>query len=264
MTLRLCVIGNSHAAAYQSAVKEQADRWPGLAITVIGLPKEHLPDLVVEDGHLVGKTDMARRKMQQLVNARKVDLRAFDMIAVVGNGVALSRAMKLHQSLRWSDLPSVRRAADLARMAQIMTSEAAFRAMLGADLVGTAGGRMVQMLRAKVSQPLLVLSQPRFNQRILRRGDFGSRAIIDAGDAPALSAMFDSTARDAFAAGGATFVPQSAHTIVQHLCTATAYCEGALRLSGDEDIKQPVKDVIHANAAYGAAMFDEIAAQFVK
>ncbi len=80
-----------------------------------------------------------------------------------------------------------------------------------------------------------------------------------AGDAPALSALFDEAAHLAAAAAGAGFVPQPAATIARHILTAPRFMLGANRLAQRPDLPQPPGDVMHANGAWGALMLDALA-----
>jgi hypothetical protein len=129
-------------------------------------------------------------------------------------------------------------------------------------LLDCLGGRALRILRRGTDLPILVASQPRPATRLQ---DLPGHALavltqaIKAGDARQVSTMFEDAADIVCAALEATFLPQPMQTIADYLLTKPAFTRGAIRLTKEGRYAQPVDDILHANAAYGALILDQVA-----
>jgi hypothetical protein len=239
-----------------------AARWPGLDIRFVGAHGELLLETAIRDGRLVPVTGAARAAFQRLNKLDDVDLSAFDGFAIAGCLMAMPQAAMVYRDLRWPDLPSLHRVPDLAEMPQLLVSRAAAQATLQAVLMRRLGPRFAMHLRSGTERPIWMLSQPRMSEAGLAPRATRLRSYVNAhhaGDGHALSSLFEEGAHAAAAAAGAVFLPQPQHTIAHHILTSRAFMQGAVRLAFQTDLPQPPEDVAHANAAYGAAVLDQIA-----
>lgn len=263
MTLRLCIFGNSHVAALREAWSVNPGRWPGVLAQFVGAHGDTLLQTEVRDGHLVPATDDARDNFARLGGVEKVDLAAYDALVIAGCLMAMPQAVLVHQSMRWTGLPSLARAADIATMKQAFVSHAAARASLCAILQGRLGPTFARHLRQGTATPLWITSQPRYSVDATTSDKAHLRpymAAIRMGDGPALSGLFEEAASRTAQATGATFIPQHRATIRKDMLTAVAYMRGAKRLSPKGNLPQPPEDFAHANARYGALVIDQIIA----
>ena len=259
---RVLFLGNSHLAAVREAWGLNPGRWPGLQATFLGAHKDLLLQSTVQDGQLVAATDNARTAFQRLNGVTGVDLRAADLVVICGCLVAALVAAGLWRDARWPGLPSLADEPDLAGLRPTLISAPAARAALAGMLEQRLGLKLARHLRAGHDGPILLASQPRVSAVVRRKPRPEVRALVQAlgaGDGPALSALFDTAAALAAARAGATWLPQPAQTIEAGLLTALPYIQGATRLTAAPGLAQPEDDITHANAAYGAAVLDQVA-----
>lgn len=259
---RLCVFGNSHIAALRAAWAADATRWPRLDLRFVGAHGDLLLGTRIQDGQLVPVSEATRTAFQRLSRVDQVDLSAFDGFVIAGCLVAMPQAAMVYRDLRWPGLPSLHKVPDLADMPHLLVSRAAAQATLEAVLTRRLGPRFAWHLRRGTDMPIWIASQPRMSEAGLAPRATRLRSYVaahKAGDGAALSSVFEDAARAAAEKAGAAFLPQPPQTVTHHILTARAYMQGAVRLSQQPDLPQPPEDVSHANAAYGAAVLDQIA-----
>lgn len=263
MTLRVCFFGNSHIAALRDAFVTHKGRWPGLEAGFVGAHKDLLLKTVHRQGRLVPAGMATAEAFRTLAGIEDVDLAAWDAFVVTGCLVSVTTAANTYRDCRWVGLPSVEAHPDLASAAERLLSRAAALASVEAGMATRLGPRFAAHLRAMTDRPILLTSQPRVSAEIKLRRRAVTRAHHTAlanGDASGLSALFEDAAVRAVAAAGARFVPQPDITIEDHVLTALPYMEGARRLTARGKAPQPKDDIMHANAAYGALVLDQVVA----
>ena len=265
MTTRILFLGNSHLAALKDGWRSDPGRWPGIAATFLGAHKDLLLQTRVQDGRLLPITPASRAAFARLGGEDGADLAAQDLVVICGCSIALATAAMIWRDMRWDALPSLDAVADLASMPQRLVSFAAARESLQHSLSLRLGTMLVRHLRGGgVTLPIWLASQPHVSAVIATRPRPDTRALTDAlaqGDAAGLSALFRVAADRAVATAGAVFLPQPPQTITAHILTSLPFVEGATRLSARPGLLQDVDDIRHANAAYGAAVLDQIAAK---
>lgn len=260
MRARLCLIGNSHLVAVQAALAADPGRWP-LDCRFVPFRGEAVVETDIAGGVLRPVTETARAQMRQRAGAEAVDLRAFDAIAVVGFGLKAQHAQTLWKEARWPGLPSLTEAADLAEMRPVLISRAAARAGLAAMLGAVTGLVMAARIAAAVPCPVVVIGQPRLHARVCAQPMgrfFGLSRAIKAGDAPAISDLFEAASAAAARACGAAVLSQPRQTIVKDILTDPRYMAGTVRVRRTDGVAD-VPDFKHPNAAYGALMLDQLA-----
>lgn len=265
MTTRILFLGNSHLAALRQAHAASPGRWPGIAATFLGAHKDLLLQTELRQGRLVPVTPQAQQAFQRLAQVADVDVAGQDLIVITGCMVAVASAATAARDMRWPGLPSLANCADLAAMPARLVSRAAACATVQAVLARRLGPELARHLHAQgAAPPIWLTCQPRVSAVIHAAPRPATRALSEAlatGNAAGLSALFETAARRAMADAGAEYLPQPPHTITHHILTALPYVQGAIRLAERPDLAQPEDDVLHANAAYGAAVLDQIAAR---
>lgn len=267
MTLRVCFLGNSHVAALRDAWRQGPDRWPirwpGLEAGFVGAHKDLLLRTELRAGRLVPADAAAAAAFRDLSGIEDVDLAAWDAFVITGCLVSVATAANTYRDCRWVGLPSVAAHPDLASAPERLSSRAAARAAIEAAMASRLGPRLAAHLRAMTDRPILLTSQPRVSAAIKARRRTVTRAhhiALGNDDAAGLSAMFEAAAARVVAGAGALFVPQPAGTIEDHILTALPYMQGARRLTARGRAAQPEDDIMHANAAYGALVLDQVVA----
>ena len=267
MTTRILFLGNSHLAAVREGWAGNPGRWPGIAATFVGAHKDLLLQTTVQDGRFLPATSASRMAFARLGGSDGTDIAAQDLIVICGCSVALAAASMIWRDMRWAALPSLDAVTDLAAMPQRLVSFAAARKSVQHSLSHRLGALLTRHLRAcGVTQPVWLAAQPHVSAVIATRPRPDTRALNDAltqGDAAGLVALFDAAATRALAEAGATYLPQPWQTVQDDVLTALPFVQGATRLAARPGLKQDEDDIRHANAAYGAAVLDQIAARLV-
>jgi len=265
MTTRILFLGNSHLAALRQAHVADPARWPGISATFLGAHKDLLLQTAIRDGRLVPLTPQAEQAFRRLARVADVDIAGQDVIVLTGCMVAVASAATAARDMRWPGLPSLETCPDLAAMPMRLVSYPAACATVRAVLARRLGPQLARHLRGQgVAAPIWLTCQPRVSAVIRTAPRAMTRAqngAVDTGDAAALSDLFDHAAARAMADAGADFLPQPPQTIAHHILTALPYVQGAVRLADRPGLPQPDHDIMHANAAYGAAVLDQIAAR---
>jgi hypothetical protein len=258
-------MGNSHIACLRQAWTKDAGRWPGITPLFVGGHRNLLLDTAQVARRLVPTSDGAARAFADLSGIDHIDLDAHDAFVITGCLVSLGCIANLYRDARWLDLPSVAAHDDLASDPAILMSDAAVQMTAEDILSRRLGLRVARHLREMTDRPIVVTSQARVSaviEKAHRPGTRAHHAALRAGDAAALSDLFEGSAARVCREAGATFLPQPRHTITKHILTSRPYMDGAVRLTADGNTPQPPKDITHANARYGAAVLDQISAHF--
>ena len=259
MTVSLCLIGNSHLVALQSALLAQPDRWPGLNCRFVAFRRRTALESRITDGALVPDSPAARFQLGYFSGAETLPLGDFDAFAVVGLNVKLLFSLALWKGARWSGLPSLAAQTTLSDLPFPLISPPAALAALRANLSGLVGFVMARRLAEGCGKPVLILGQPALHRRAIwtdKGTFFGIGRAIQVGDAPQIAALYDAAATRAAEQIGARFLPQPSRTKVSHLLTRPGFMLGALP-EREGRISRP--DHTHANAAYGALVLDQVA-----
>lgn len=261
MTMRLCFLGNSHIAALREAWADDRDRWPGLEADFVGAHKDLLLRTRAEGSRLVPDDPATATAFRTLGGVKEVDLASYDAVVITGCLVSVATAANTYRDCRWAGLPSLSREPDLAAMPHGFVSRPAARAMVEATIDDRLGPMFARHIRGMTDAPILMTSQPRVSAAIKAKRRAVTRAhhsALENGDAAGLSDLFEEAAARVMAACGARFVPQPAQTIEDDILTALPYMEGAKRLTAKGDAPQPKEDIMHANAAYGGLVIDQV------
>lgn len=263
MTLRVCIIGNSHVAALREAWLQEPGRWSGFSVTFLGAHQDLLLQTEVRDGRLIATTDAAAQTFQKISGVTEIELDAHDVFVIAGSSVAQATALQIYRDARWVSLPSLATVSDLATMPEQLISRAAAQATMRAALSTRLGPRLAQRLRGGTRRRIFLTAQPRVSEIILKSPRPVTRLhniAIKNGDAAALGQAFEDAAVQVLAQSDTIFLPQPGQTVAHHVLTAQSYVKGANRLAASLDVPQTKDDIIHANGAYGALVLDQIAA----
>jgi len=262
MTKRVLLLGNSHLAALRDALTRFDNLWPGMNVTCVGAHNDTLLETRCADGVLTPVSDAAKDAFKTFGGVDTIDLNSYAAIVIVGCQFACSRASYLYRRARWAALPSLAAMTKPPNCAWALVSEPAFNAMLYEMLSDVLGGKLLRHLRDGTDTPIYLASQPRTATGILDIEEHALTILNDAiaaGDAAAISTVFDRTAQLMCKDHGATFLRQPRQTIQSHVLTKPAFTKGAVRLSKNGRFQQPPTDILHANASYGATVLDQIA-----
>lgn len=261
--IRLCLFGTSHLAALRLAYQAEPERWPTLAITFVGATGSKLLDHQIKNGIMSAGNPALQRSFRVMAGVKTLKLQDYDAFALSGCQIGPHMIGHLYGQARWTSLPSYKNAGLDPTGKLSLMSEAAIDAVLHHRITHSVAGVLGRNLRHSTGAPVLVTSSPRPDAALMKMKKhklIAQKRAVWQGDASHLSDRYDGLADQCFADMGLSYLAQSSHTIRDHLLTRTIYMEGAIRLTEKETIPQPKDDLMHGNAAYGAAVLDQIIA----
>ncbi len=261
--MRLCLFGTSHLAALRMAYQAEPDRWPEFEITFVGATGAKLLDHVINDGVMTPTSPDLQRSFQLMAGVEALDLRQFDAFALSGCQIGPHMIGHIYGQARWLGLPSLQRAGIPGDPHWSLMSETAIDAVLQHRIMHSIAGVLAPQLSGASEKPVLVVSSPRPDETLMnlqKHKLIAQKRAVRQGDAAHLSDRYDGLARDCFRRIGVDYLPQPPHTIRDHMLTRSIYMEGAVKLTPRGVFAQPDHDIMHGNAAYGAAVLDQITA----
>ncbi|ADE85332.1 hypothetical protein [Rhodobacter capsulatus] len=255
MTLRLCVIGNSHIAAlklgWDRLIADNVPGWEAVEPVFFGAPSDGMRHVALQGTALVPTRPKIASHFRQLSGGYdRIELSRFDAFVLVGLNVSSKRILRFYKSHAW---------VGLAGTAGKTLVHPAFAAAFLTERYGTT--QLVEHARTiaeATDRPVLALAEPHWadwaRQAPEGTSDYGWDAAITAGDGPALGQMFE-TAVGAALAPQAQFIAQPPQTVADGITTRGAYNKEASRLISGEG---GGTDASHMNADFGLACWDAL------
>ncbi|PTQ71947.1 hypothetical protein [Celeribacter persicus] len=258
---RLCVLGNSHMAAFATAAEDYAARWPEFRLDMFGAHGDVLSRFEVRDGWFQSDDAEARARIEHLVGRDSFALSDYDGFIVTGLQVSVFTFVRMFRELSSVDMPSVEGALSAMEDGRPLASKAMLRAYGAERLMRTSGMKLARILRAATEAPIFVASQPRPSGRVRERSGayLGFIQLAARGDGEFVSDWFDREAAELCAAQRVQFIPQPAQTVEQGLFTAESFLRGSVRLARRKGLAHDEDDVLHANAEFARLMVDQVA-----
>lgn len=256
MSLRVCILGNSHVACVREALAQSSARRP-VTFELFAAHADGLDDLVIRDGKAAASTEKLVQTFSRLSMRGRFGLDEFDAFVIVGCEASIFRVVLATNKVMCWHMPSLQRAPKSLGKRQLV-SEPCFRQVVVDALCDTVGHRLVRDIRANTDAPIFLCPQPRPGTAALGEGSRFPRiaAAARTGDAVFVSRVFEDALDSAFGSYAAV-LHQPPETITAEICTGNEHTEGSLRLAARR-IEHGETDVIHANPRYGALVLDQI------
>jgi hypothetical protein len=236
----ICVIGNSHTAAYYEAWKRRGIRLrPGASLKFFAAASKLLEWLRLEQGVLLSENaELSDCLMRSSGGTDRIAIEAYDAFVLIGLGVRINVT-----ALSNSCGTVAHRAYGKVKK---LVSNACFEAAIAAELQRSRAFWFVDRIRSVSDRPVLICPSP-----------FRTEEQLEENTGKLASAEFHSSiveqgmrVGDAIAARrGCTFVWQGPATLSAPGFTRTELSKNALRLG-----KSPSEDGLHMNEAYGYLM----------
>ncbi len=259
MTYRLCVIGNSHVAAFKLGWDQLVARndpiCAAITPTFFGAPRDGLKSLEERGGRLVPTTDPVKEHFERMSNGRvDIDPAEYDGFLLVGLSASMKRTLRLYRTHRWFGV----RQDDKC----VVTSRSFAQAFLAEGYAATRLAQIARMLSGLTDKPVFASPEPHWSammpDHIGKKGDFGWARAAASGDGAQLADLF-AAALAAALEDHARLILQPAATVENHIVTRAIYNKGASRMiTGDGE----ESDAAHMNADYGALWWTEAALLF--
>lgn len=256
MSLRVCILGNSHVACVREALGQSRARRPA-TFELFAAHANGLDDLIIRGGKAIAGSQKLTQTFHKLSMRGRFDLNEFDAFVIVGCEASIFRAVLATNRVMCWHMPSLEQSPSTLGKRQLV-SEPCFRQVLVDALEATVAHRLVRDLHAETDAPIFLCPQPRPSTAALGEKSRFPRIATAArtGDAFFISRLFREALEQAFGSK-AKVLHQPGQTITSEICTDNAHTEGSLRLAARR-IEHDEKDVIHANPRYGALILDQI------
>lgn len=257
--MKLCVIGNSHAGMLAAAFRDAP--LPGVDVTFFARQGKALDQVRLRAGELRMPNRDARKAMAKMGMPGRIRVDAFDAFVIVGmtaTAFALAPMVAGHAVYGWPSAMAEIEAS--GRTGRPLMSVAALTAALRAAIEGNTACGMIAKIRRQSRAPILLVPQPYPSVDVLARKDSfqGFRQLHRRGDGAAAAAVLDAAHREVFGPMAALrYLPPPGGTVAEGFLTQSRFTRGATRL--DATGQQPDADILHANAAYGALVAQQIA-----
>lgn len=251
---RLCVIGNSHLAAYKLGWDElaAAGGMPDVRPVFFGAPRDGMRRVRLEDGVIhPARKDIAEHFQRMSGGLTEIRLADYDAVLLVGLGASIKRTMRFYRGHGWFGLTD--------NPAKTLVPGQFVRDFLTQSYATTRLIEMAALVRSAVAElPIIAVAEPNWAASAKAGGDgkpdYGWKRAVDAGDGPKLGAMFEGTLAAALQPC-ATFIAQAVETVEDGILSREAYNKEASRLISGEG---GGTDAAHMNGAFGRAMWTQV------
>lgn len=267
MTLRLCVVGNSHIGAFKRAWRRIGDDFGDVSLTMFGAPGRRFGDLDVREGRVVAMSMDARASLVATGGGDSIDLADHDALVIVGGNTRLGAIASLLKTccppFMNAELAGRDGAADAERLDRLRSfyrdhdaqpvSEALFRQFARAE---SAASNTVRLLEAMTRQSAIRLGHVAtpFPSSALRsiEPEHVICRIADLGFGPFFAELAWKALEDVLPAGTLLVRPPG-ELLVGGMMTEQSFSQGSARLL-DEGSEQREHDLHHMNDRYGEIM----------
>lgn len=252
--MKLCVIGNSHVAMLVQATREAAPE--GLDLTFFARQGRGPEGVRLKGTEMFALHKALQQSLARMGMPDRVDLATFDgfvLVAMTASVFSMSGMVSSHAVHGWGNNEDERP----------LMSRAALEASLRTSIVDNIAHRMLRKIRRVSDKPVLLVPQPFPAEAAIAPGTRfpALREIHDRGIGPQAVAALRNAHVDVFGdMAGVHLLTQPDDTVVQGFLTAEPFTRGAGRLNPEG--RQPEDDLLHANAAYGRHVLDQIAGAF--
>ncbi|MEX0282478.1 MAG: hypothetical protein AB3N13_14940 [Arenibacterium sp.] len=263
--MKLCVIGNSHAGMLVHAEREGAA--DGLDLTYMARQGRGPDGIRLRGKMLRAMRPETRRALARLNMPDRVkieDQDAFVVVAMTATVFSIAPLLGDHAVYTW---PSMRQLVkekpedETALLERPFLSEPALIASLQQMIEDNIAFPVVQKIRRVSDVPIYLVPQPFPSERVMAVSSkqSGIKRLVRSGDAEAAIGALEQAHSNVFDPfEKVTRLRQPTETITQVCLTHADYTRGAGRLNPGG--KQPETDILHANAAYGARVFEALKA----
>lgn len=252
MTLRLCVIGNSHIGAlklgWDRLIEEAVPGWDTVEPVFFGAPADGMRHVALQGTALVPTRPKITGHFRTLSGGYdRIELSRFDAFLLVGLNMSSKRILRFYKTHAWVGLAGT--------AGKTLLHPAFATAFLTERYSATQLVDHARTIARATDKPVLALAEPHWADWARQPPEgvtnYGWDAAILAGDGPAIGAMFE-TAAAAALAPHARFIAQPAATVADGVTTRGAYNKEASRLISGEG---GGTDASHMNADFGFAVW---------
>lgn len=260
MTHRLCIIGNSHVAAFATGWKGIAADWPGIAVTFFAARGAQLGSLKARNGALSSDNREITKSLEWISGGRASIVAAdYDEFWLVGLRFGVETIMSVYEAF-WSEGHSP----DPSRMP---ISDPAFSRAAESLLRQSVASGVYRKLRSISNAPVSLFPQPNPSSAAIGADEARTEPFRLAArnhDEAVLWHQYRAAMVRVAGEMQVRLCEQPDHTREQEIFTAVQWGRGATRLKPGLEREHGSQDTIHMNEKYGALMLKCFLPQIAK
>ncbi|CAN7210332.1 hypothetical protein [Rhizobium sp. LjRoot254] len=277
MSLRICIVGNSHVAALKRGWPAVREKYPDTTIDMFGTYGTSFLDLSVSDGKIIADSETSVAYFKLTGGSTEIALDAYDRIVVVGAGARIFTMANVLKTLcppfmnadllRGSEGGDRKPVQKLARFYRgqepSLVSSALMRQTMIARSAKTPAAALIRQIAASSSIPVYHLPAPFPSSTTLAlKPKSAISRLVGMGYGPLFSDILWDAAESAVR-GMADVIRPPENLLVEGLLTDSIYSTGAARL--DEELGEHEDDeLLHMNGAYGAVVLQHMLERMAK
>jgi hypothetical protein len=249
--MKICVLGNSHLAAFKLGWEQIAQATPGVTVDFFGLGRNTFRHTALQEGAIVPTKPELVEKMRLFSGGHdRIEPARYGAFVITGLVVGLPRVLRF--------LSGHGIAGEVADRPQIVSYEM-FQDAFDAEINATPMPHLVDMIRQVSQGPIINFMRPLRSAVILeedkRRKAF-YEAQIASGDMPYAADLLDRLMTPHLK-GAMVALRQPEETTVGGVLTDKRFSVGSTRLR-DESEAHDEDDISHMNGDYGAICMTQV------
>lgn len=271
MSLRVCIVGNSHVAALKRGWPSVQEKYPATTIDMFGTYGTSFLDLSVSAGKIIADSETSIAYFKLTGGSAEIDLDAYDRIVVVGASARISSMANVLKTLcppfmnadllRGDGGADGKLALKLARFYRrqepSLVSSAVMRQTMIARFAKSRAAGLIRQIAGSSRIPIYHLPAPFPSSVLLSlKPKSAISRLVGMGYGPLFSDLLWDASESALR-GMADVIRPPENLLVEGLLTDSIYSTGAARL--DETLGEHEDDeLLHMNGTYGAAVLRHV------
>jgi hypothetical protein len=264
MSLRICIVGNSHVAALRRGWTQLETQYPETIVDIYGAPGGTFTEVMASDGKIVCKGERAADSFKMTGGSREVALNRYDCVVVVGAGIRLQTMVNLLESFcppfmnellagNGGNGSSSRLARFYRKDAPTFVTTAMLRAFMNSYARRSNAAKLIESISAASGVKIYHLPAPLPSSKLLivKPSNVISR-LVGTGHGPTFAELIWEATEGALR-GKAEVIRPPGHLRVSGRLTDESYSEGGARI--DESLSDhDDEELFHMNGKYGVAL----------
>lgn len=247
---RVCIIGNSHAAALRGGMDLSPELNEKLAFDFFAAQSDLMREMELRGTVLVPTSELTKRRMS-IVSGGKVEIETaeYNEFVIVGLGFNVLDAVNALKQYRLYGFQGK------GEEAAPYISRACFAALIESMLSASTSVYFARLLRSASRARIVVIPQPYPSADILKGGIWKQAA--ESGLLTYVAQQYEDIATRLAKSLQCEILFQPSGTLLQEGITQAKYSVGSGRLGAEKTHMHPPGEASHMNAAYGAVLLKQ-------
>ncbi len=255
---RVCIIGNSHAAALRVGLDLLPELNDKFVFDFFAAQSDLMRSMELVGRKLVPTSEVTRQRLNAYSQGRaEIEIDGYDSFLIVGMGFGIAgpgfispfSALQKYQIFGFQNTETAASGGFI--------SKPCFDALTESVLRNSTANYFAAILRKETSVPVFLAPAPYPSEDVLSAGpkEFWLQSIRN-GAWPYAVKVYRDKAEKIAGVSGCRLLFQPAQTLTQDSFTRKEFSHESVRLSEALDVKHPPFEPYHMNAAYGAEMLN--------